>query len=106
MTKRGNVANLKHFPKGKSGNPKGRPKMPDVKDALARVLAEEKDGLTALDVVFRALRMKATRGDVRAAEALLDRAFGKAKQSIDHTSDGKALPSRIEWVVVDPTPTP
>jgi hypothetical protein len=87
MTKRGNVANLKHFPKGKSGNPKGRPKMPDVKDALARVLAEEKDGLTALDVVFRALRMKATRGDVRAAEVLLDRAFGKSRQSVDVNVD-------------------
>jgi hypothetical protein len=61
--------------------------MPDVKDALARVLAEEKDGLTALDVVFRALRMKATRGDVRAAEVLLDRAFGKSRQSVDVNVD-------------------
>jgi hypothetical protein len=75
------------FSKGKSGNPKGRPKMPDVKDALARVLAEEKDGLTALDVVFRALRLKATRGDVRAAEVLLDRAFGKSRQSVDVNVD-------------------
>ena len=82
-----NEKNLKPFPKGKSGNPKGRPKMPDVKDALARVLAEEKDGLTALDVVFRALRMKATRGDVRAAEVLLDRAFGKSRQSVDVNVD-------------------
>jgi hypothetical protein len=61
--------------------------MPDVKDALARVLAEEKDGLTALDVVFRALRLKATRGDVRAAEVLLDRAFGKSRQSVDVNVD-------------------
>lgn len=29
-----------------------------------------------------ALRGKATRGDVRAAEVLLDRAFGKVKQDI------------------------
>jgi hypothetical protein len=82
-----NEKNLKPFPKGKSGNPKGRPKMPDVKDALARVLAEEKDGLTALDFVFRALRLKATRGDVRAAEVLLDRAFGKSRQSVDVNVD-------------------
>ena len=61
--------------------------MPDVKDALARVLAEEKDGLTALDVVFRALRLTSTRGDVRAAEVLLDRAFGKSRQSVDVNVD-------------------
>jgi alkylation response protein AidB-like acyl-CoA dehydrogenase len=65
------------FKKGQSGNPKGRPKLPDIREALAKVLAEEKDGVTALEMTLRALRMKATRGDVRAAEALLDRAFGK-----------------------------
>jgi hypothetical protein len=102
-----NEANLKPFKKGRSGNPKGRPpKLPELDKLLAEVLGEEKDGLTAAGAILRAIRLKATRGDVRAAEVLLDRAWGKPKQSIDHTSDGKALPSRIEWVVVDPTPTP
>jgi hypothetical protein len=102
-----NEANLKPFRKGRSGNPKGRPpKLPELDKLLAEVLGEEKDGLTAAGAILRAIRLKATRGDVRAAEVLLDRAWGKPKQSIDHTSDGKALPSRIEWVVVDPTPTP
>lgn len=91
------------FKKGRSGNPKGRPpKLPALDALLAEVLGEEKDGLTAAGAILRAIRLKATRGDVRAAEVLLDRAWGKPKQSIDHTSDGKALPSRIEWVVVDP----
>lgn len=91
------------FKKGKSGNPKGRPKLPNIRDALARILADEKDGYTALEATLMALRAKAVRGDIRAAEALLDRAFGKPKQSIDHTSDDKPLlPTRVEWVIVDP----
>lgn len=93
------------FKKGQSGNPKGRVKLPDIKDALAKILAEEKDGYTALDAILAQLRAKASKGDIRAAEALLDRAFGKPRQSIDHTSDDKPLiPSRVEWVVVDPKP--
>lgn len=103
-----NEGNLKPFKKGKSGNPRGRPKkLPELDKLLADVLGEPNaDGIEAAKIVLMALRKKAASGDVRAAEALLDRAYGKPKQSIDHTSDGKALPTRIEWVVVDPTETP
>lgn len=73
------------FKKGQSGNPKGRPKLPDIREALEKVMGEEKDGLTALDAVLMALRKKATSGDVRAAEVLLDRAFGKAVQKNANT---------------------
>ena len=93
------------FKKGKSGNPRGRPKkLPELDKLLADVLGEPNaDGIEAAKIVLMALRKKAASGDVRAAEALLDRAYGKPKQSIDHTSDDKPLiPSRIEWVVVDP----
>ena len=72
------------FKKGQSGNPKGRPKLPDLSAAIAKVLSEEKDGLTALDAILAALRAKAAKGDVRAAQELLDRGFGKSKQFIDH----------------------
>ncbi len=75
------------FKKGQTGNPKGRPKLPDLKEAMARVLAEEKDGLTALDAILKALRAKAAKGDVRAAQELLDRGFGRAKQQIEHSGD-------------------
>jgi ferritin-like protein len=71
------------FKKGKSGNPNGRPKMPDISEALNKVLNEEKDGITALDAVLKALRNKAVKGDVRAAQELFDRAYGKAKQVTD-----------------------
>lgn len=69
----------------KSGNTinVGRPKLPDLKEAIAKILAEEKDGHTALESILAALRAKASKGDVRAAQELLDRGFGKAKQVID-----------------------
>lgn len=72
------------FKKGQSGNPKGRPKkLPELDKLLADVLGEEKDGVTAADAILRKLRAMAASGNIRAAEILLDRAYGKAKQSID-----------------------
>lgn len=83
-----NGGKLKPFKKGKSGNPKGRPKMPNIKDAIAVILADEKEGKTALDAILMALRAKAVKGDVRAAQELLDRAYGKSKQIVDMESEG------------------
>jgi Family of unknown function (DUF5681) len=83
-TRKGNIANLKNFPKGVSGNPNGRPrKLPQLDQLLAEVLGEEKDGITAAQAILMKLRQKATSGDVRAAEIMLDRAYGKAKQPLD-----------------------
>jgi hypothetical protein len=80
------------FKKGKTGNPNGRPKkLPELDKLLADVLGEEKDGITAAEAILKALRAKATKGDIRAAEVLLDRGYGKAKQSMDITSDGKQI---------------
>jgi hypothetical protein len=76
-------------------NRKGRPKMPDLREAVAKILAEEKDGRTALDAVLAALRLKAVKGDVRAAQELLDRAYGKPKQSIDHSSGGEKIEIKL-----------
>ena len=71
--------------KGESGNPNGRPrKLPELDKLLADVLGEEKDGVTAGEIILKAIRAKAAKGDVRAAELLLDRAYGKPKQSIDN----------------------
>jgi hypothetical protein len=74
----------KPFKKGQSGNPNGRPKkIPELRELLANVLGDEKDGKTAAEAILMALRAKATKGDVRAAELLLDRAYGKPKQDIE-----------------------
>ena len=71
------------FKKGVSGNPKGSvKKIPALDVLLADVLGEEKDGIEAAKAILMALRSKAVKGDVRAAEVLLDRAYGKAKQNL------------------------
>ena len=73
------------FKKGESGNPNGRPrKLPELDKLLADVLGEEKDGVSAAEAILKALRLKASKGDVRAAEIILDRAYGKARQVIDN----------------------
>jgi hypothetical protein len=62
----------------------GRPKkLPELRELLANVLGDEKDGKTAAEAILMALRAKAAKGDVRAAELLLDRAYGKPKQDVD-----------------------
>jgi len=73
--------------KGQSGNPKGRPpKLPELDRLLDEVLGDEKDGITAAKAVLMALRAKAIKGDVRACEVLLNRAYGKAKEYLDLSS--------------------
>lgn len=82
----------KKMKKGETLNPNGRPKkLPELDKLLADVLGEEKDGVTAAEAILKALRAKATKGDIRAAEVLLDRGWGKAKQSMDITSGGESI---------------
>ena len=77
------IPNNKPFVKGQSGNPNGRPrKLPELDKLLADVLGEEKDGISAAEAILKALRLKAAKGDVRAIEVMLDRAYGKPKQTI------------------------
>lgn len=74
------------FKKGQSGNPKGRPpKLPELDKLLDKVLGEEKNGISASEAILIALRAKAAKGDIRAAEVLMDRAYGKAKQPVEHS---------------------
>lgn len=85
---KGNKLAPKPFKKGESGNPKGRPhKLPEIDALVAEILGEDKDGITAAKAILMKLRAKATSGDLRAAEMLLDRAYGKPKQSIDNNTN-------------------
>jgi hypothetical protein len=97
-----NPENLKPFKKGDDSrrNKTGRPKLPDLKEAMAKVMAEEKDGMTALEAILKALRMKAAKGDVRAAQELLDRGYGKALQFIDNNNTHK-FENLPEWMRTD-----
>ncbi len=79
------------FKKGQSGNPKGAAKkLPELSILLADVLGEEKDGVTAAQAILMALRAKAAKGDIRAAEVLLNRGYGLPKQNIQLSGDPDA----------------
>lgn len=86
--------NLKKAKPFKKNDPRinrnGRPKLPDINEALARVLAAEKDGINAAEAILMALRAKASKGDVKAAEYLLNRGYGKPKET--HELKGDLIP--------------
>ena len=84
------------FKKGQSGNPNGRPpKLPELDKLLAEVLDDEKDGLTAAKAILLKLRQKAIGGDIRAAEIILNRAYGKPKESLE-------LKAQVTSMIDDP----
>ena len=84
--------NLKTFPKGNNANPNGRPKkLPALDLIMANVMGQEKDGITAAEAIIMKLREQAAKGDIKAAQLLLDRAYGKAKQNIDITTQGEKV---------------
>lgn len=56
--------------------------MPELEAILVKVLSEEKEGLTAMEAIIRRLRSQAANGNIKAAEILMDRAYGKTKQPI------------------------
>jgi len=59
-------------------------KIPDLDVLLADILGQkDKSGNTAAMLILAAIRKKALAGDVRAAEVLMDRAWGKARQEIN-----------------------
>lgn len=77
------------FKKGESGNPKGRPKLPDLKLVMAEILGEEKDKVSALKAIIMKLRQLAAAGNIKAAEVLLSRGYGLPKQTIEQLIEMK-----------------
>jgi hypothetical protein len=109
------------FEKGKSGNPKGRPKLPIEYRGLqpytrnrvclefSRMLQYDLDDLkrmkslkstTTIQRMVIAIMLKGIQsGDYRALDFMLDRIMGKSKQDIDlSSSDGTMSPHKIEIV--------
>jgi len=71
----------------------GRPKkLPDLDVLLAGILGDEKQGVTAAERILKKLESMALNGNLRAAEILLDRSYGKVKQHHELTgADGGPL---------------
>ena len=72
-------------------NKNGRPKLPDLREVMAEILAEEKDGVSALKAIIAKLRQLAASGNIKAAEVLLARGYGLPKQNIDITSNEETI---------------
>lgn len=81
-----NITNYSFKP-GQTGNPAGRPKklkLPPLDEVLGNVLNQaDANGKTKAEMVLDKLMELALKGDVRAAEMLLDRGYGKPKQSLE-----------------------
>lgn len=89
-----NEQNLKPFKKGESGNPNGRPKkLPALDELLSEIMSEEagQTGMTAAKAILLRLRAMAMKGDIRAIQLMLDRSYGKAKETIDLTTGGEPI---------------
>lgn len=102
---RGNPQNLKPFKKGQSGNPKGggKPKkLPQLDVILKNILgSQDKEGRTQAELIIQALTNSAKKGDVKAADLLLNRSYGKVKESVELSTDpDNPLHTKNEHVVI------
>jgi alanine-alpha-ketoisovalerate/valine-pyruvate aminotransferase len=94
----------------KSGNTVGvgRPKrIPELDDLLKDILGEQKNGVSAAKAILMTLRKEAVKGNIRAAEILLNRAYGLPKQSLDVNNTGtKPVEVRVKITKDDLTSDP
>jgi len=80
------LKNLKPFKKGLDPrrNVTGENRKPILDDLLAEVLTDPVKGIEAAKAILLAIRDKALKGDIRAAEMLFNRAYGLPKQQLEH----------------------
>ena len=87
------------FPPGNNANPGGRPKLPeDVKHV--RELARQYTS-TAIATLASVMEDGSGPAKVAAANAMLDRGWGKAEQPLTGVEGGAPIQQRVEMVIVD-----
>ena len=70
----------------KSGNTKnvGRKKeLPALGEIIASSLGEENNGITDAEAILNAMKLKAKKGDVKAAEFVFGYGYGKPRQTTE-----------------------
>ena len=88
----------KLFVKGDSRiNLNGRPRKLDLDKLLRKALARRINNKSAISVILDRLVFEAAKGDIRAAEVLLDRYFGKPKTTVETT--GKMAVVQIQYII-------
>lgn len=73
----GRIQNLKPWPKGVSGNPRGRPNN-DISAEIARAVFENNPG-----AIYQGMLRRLKKGDARIFKVLADRAYGKVKEQVE-----------------------
>jgi hypothetical protein len=73
-------------------NKKGRPKkLPELDALIVELLGERKVGESRMREVLASLIEQAVGGNLRAAEIVLTRAYGKPKEHVEITSNGETF---------------
>jgi hypothetical protein len=88
VNKNPKLENLKPFKKGQSGNPKGRPKLPDIKHLMVKYVGDEKQDEEWGAVIYKLLE-RAKVGDTRAIELLFKYGFGTPNPMPSDTEESK-----------------
>lgn len=77
----------KPFKKGESGNPNGRPKLPDLSELIYEEVGEQ-----GYREVITQLLKQAKKGNLKAIQEIMDRGYGKTIQKSELTGkDGVPL---------------
>lgn len=91
----------KLFPKGTSGNPKGRPKKGQEQLNLEKLCREKTT--EALGTILSIMQSgENERNKLSAAQYIIDRGWGKAKETVSLTDQNGGAPKIIHEIILRP----